>query len=67
MDKVKIIDSDKVMWDGETYPSEPEAKAKKAEYDKQKFETHMISEDGNYFLFTRRVVTEVVVDGQPPM
>ena len=29
------------------------------------FETEMIEEEGNYYVFTRRVVTEVVVEGQP--
>ena len=65
MEKVKIIDSDKYMWDGETYTSESEVNTKKAEYEKDNFETRLISEEGNYFLFTRRVVTEVVVEGQP--
>ena len=29
------------------------------------FEVELVEEDNQYFLFTRRVVKEVVVEGQP--
>ena len=66
MNIAKYFDGKKFMWDGKTYSTEAEALNVKAEYEKDKFETNLISEEGNYFLFTRRVVTEVVVEGQPP-
>jgi hypothetical protein len=55
------------MWDGKTYETEAEAAKTKAEYEKNNFETRLLSEGGKYFLFTRRVVTEIVVEGQPPL
>ncbi|MGQ9620248.1 MAG: hypothetical protein ACUVTX_04605 [Bacteroidales bacterium] len=64
MDNVKIFDKKKFMWDGRTYLNEPEANSVKEEYEKNNFETRLIREEGNYFLFTRRVVTEIVVDKQ---
>ena len=67
MDSVKILEGKKFMWDGKTYTTEAEALKIKEEYEKDNFETRLISEEGNYFLFTRRVVTEVVVEGQPPI
>ncbi len=67
MDNVKFFDENKFMWDGKTYISESEAINIKAEYEKNDFETRIVSEEDNYFLFTRRVVTEVVVEGQPPI
>jgi len=67
MDNVKFFDENKFMWDGKTYISESEAINIKAEYEKNDFETRLVSEEDNYFLFTRRVVTEVVVEGQPPI
>lgn len=67
MDNVKFFDENKFMWDGKTYISESEAINIKAEYKKNDFETRIVSEEDNYFLFTRRVVTEVVVEGQPPI
>ncbi len=55
------------MWDGKTYTTEAEALKIKGEYEQNNFETRIISEENNHFLFTRRVVTEVVVEGQPPL
>ena len=67
MENVKFFDGKKFMWDGRTYISESEAINIKAEYEKNNFETRIESEEDNYFLLTRRVVTEVVVEGQPPV
>ena len=62
MDNVKFFDEKKFMWDGRTYMSESEAIDIKAEYEKNNFETHLVREGEEYFLFTRRVVTEVTVE-----
>ncbi len=62
MDKVKIIDEKKFMWDGRTSMSESEALNIKAEYEKNNFETRLVQEDEKFFLFTQRVVTEVEVE-----
>ena len=62
MENVKILDEKKFMWDGRTYMSESEAKTVNAEYEKNNFEIQVVQEDGKYFLFTRRVVTEVEVE-----
>ena len=62
MESVKYFDEQKFMWDGRTYASEPEALAIKTEYEKNNFETRMFQEETNYFLFTRRVVKEVIVE-----
>lgn len=62
MENVKIFDEKKFMWDGRPYISESEASAIKAEYEKNNFETCIIQEEGQFFLFTRRVVTEVEVE-----
>jgi hypothetical protein len=64
MDNVKFFDEKKFMWDGRTYESEPEAINIKVEYEKNNFETRMVLEEEKYFLFTKRVVTEVVVEKQ---
>ena len=64
MDNVKFFNEKKFMWDGRTYISESEAINIKAEYEKNKFETCVVREEEKYFLFTRRVVTEVVIEKQ---
>jgi len=62
----KIIDDKKFMWDGKVYESESEAKDAMKGYEKDNFEARLLDEDGKHLLYTRRVVTEVVVEGPPP-
>ena len=64
MDNLRFFDEKKYMWDGRTYMTESEAIEVKTKYEKDEFETHLIKEEENYFLFTRRVVTEVILDNQ---
>ena len=64
MDNVKFFDEKKFMWDGRTYMSESEATSIKAEYEKNNFETLMVQEEEKYFLFTRRIVTEIEIEQQ---
>ena len=61
-----FVDRRKFVWDGEAYDSRATAEAKKSEYEGQGFETQTIEEEGKFLLYTRRVVKEVVVEGEPP-
>jgi len=61
-----FVDRRKYVWDGESYDSRDAAEAKKGEYEAQGFETHLIEEEGKFLVYTRRVVKEVVVEGEPP-
>ena len=61
----KIIDGKKFMWDGQTYGSEKEAQDVKQKYEGDKFEVRLLQEGDQYLLYTRRVVTEIVVEGEP--
>ncbi len=63
----RVIDSKKYMWDGIEYESGEQAGEKKAEYEKSGFETVLLEEEGRAVLYTRRVVTDVVVEGAPPL
>ena len=63
---VLFFERSKFMWDGESYDSRPGAEAKKSQYEAQGFETRLVEEDGKAFLYTRRVVKEIVIDGGPP-
>jgi hypothetical protein len=62
----RVIDGMKFMWDQTEYNSVEEAEKAKAGYEKDNFETRIVEEDGRTRVYTRRVVTEVVVDGPPP-
>jgi len=65
LDNVRVIDGKKFMWDGEDYESKTAAQENASKYSKDGFETKLIDEGGKFFVYTRRVVTEVVVEGEP--
>ena len=63
--KARIIDDKKFMWDAIEYESEKEAKSAEKEYLENGFEVRLVKEGEKALLFTRRIVTEIVIDGQP--
>ncbi len=65
MDLARIINGKKFMWDGATYPEEASAKETAQKYMEDGFETEVLKEDNNFYVFSRRVVKEVVVEGEP--
>lgn len=65
MQLAKIINEKKFMWDGKDYPDKKSALDIAQKYKKDGFETEVFEEDQKYYVFTRRVVEEVVVEGQP--
>ncbi len=62
-----MINSKKFMWDGVVYESEKEAQDTKQKYKDDNFEVEMKEEEGKHLLYTRRVVTEIVVEGEAPV
>ena len=61
-------DGKKFMWDKGFYSTEAEAEEKKAQYEKKDFEVVHLSEEGKHLLYTRRVVTEIVLEeGDRPL
>jgi len=61
------IDGKKFMWDKGNYSSEAEAKEKIVKYEKDGFETWLVKKEGKFLVYTRRIVTEIVLEegGQP--
>ena len=51
----------KYMWDGIDYPSKEKALEKAQKYKDDGFEVETYEENGKTYLYTRRVVKEVVV------
>ena len=66
-ENVRFFEGHKFMWDGEVYPSRDEAEAKREEYAGNDFETQLVEDQDQFLVYTRRVVTEVVVEGEAPM
>ena len=65
-DVSKVINGKKFMWDGIVYESKKEAEHTMQKYKKDGFEVEMIEEEKKHFLYTCRVVTEIVVEGEAP-
>jgi hypothetical protein len=64
--RARYIDGMKFMWDGREYETLEDAMKIKGEYEKERFETRIVEEGDKFHVYTRRVVTEIVVDGPPP-
>jgi hypothetical protein len=65
MEKSKTIDGKKFMWDGMEYKDENEARSALEKYESDGFEARRVAEDDKFYVFTRRVATEVKVEGAP--
>jgi hypothetical protein len=65
-DLSKIINGRKVMWDGVEYATEKEAQDVKKTYEDDNFEVELVQEEEKFLLYTRRVVTEIVLEGEAP-
>ena len=65
MELARIFNGKKFMWDGKAYADEKERREIGQKYQDGGFEVELVEEEGQYFLFTRRVVTEIVVEGTP--
>jgi hypothetical protein len=64
-DSFKILDTKKFLWDGETYETKDVATEVENKYKAENFETRVLEEEGKFLVYTRREVTEVVVEGAP--
>ena len=65
MEAVKIINGKKFIWDGYDYPEKENALEAAQKYKNDGFETEVIEKENKFFVFTRRVVKEVVIEGSP--
>lgn len=63
----KKFDGLKFMWDGISYATEEESKKAQQKYKEDGFEARTIKENDHFEVFTRRVVTEIVLEGEAPI
>jgi hypothetical protein len=61
-----VVEGKKYMWDGETYPGGTEADEAKKKYEADGFDVQVVGEGGEVAVYTRRKITEIVLEGQPP-
>jgi hypothetical protein len=62
MNLSKIFDGKKFMWDGMEYKDEKEAQEVLSKYQKDGFESYIYKENDKFYVFTRKVVTEVKIE-----
>ena len=60
-------DGDKYMWDGASYATRDEAETKAKSYADDDFETVVIESESTFLVYSRRVVTEIVLEGDAPL
>lgn len=65
--KGKKFDGEKFMWDGYSYTTEEEAKKSEKKYKEDGFDVRTIREKDHFEVYTRRVVTEIVLEGEAPI
>jgi hypothetical protein len=58
----QLFDGKKYMWDGQEYDDKKKAGEVEKEYREKGFDVQSCSEEGKILLFTRRVVTEIVLE-----
>ena len=56
-----VVEGKKLIWDGVDYMSGDDASKKMQTYKDSGFEVEALEENGKTFLYTRRVVKEVIV------
>ncbi len=61
-----IVNRKKFMWDGVVYETKKEAQDTMEKYKKDGFEVESIEEEKKHLLYSRRVVTEIVLEGEAP-
>jgi len=60
-----LRDGKKFMWDGRTVETKEEASRVAESYRNDNFEVQIVEEGGKFLVYSRRVVKEVVVAGEP--
>ena len=69
-DSSKIFNGKKFMWDNVLHETEKEVQELKQKYESDNFEVELVEEviDGatTTLIYTRRVITEIVLEGEPP-
>jgi hypothetical protein len=63
----RIFDGKKFMWDGVERADGREAEDAAARHGSAGFETRVVLEGGKGWVYTRRVVTEIKLEGAPPV
>jgi hypothetical protein len=64
MDLARRFEGKKFMWDGQSYPGEAQAAEAGSRYQTDGFQTQMVTEDGNTYVFSRKEIKEISIEGK---
>ena len=64
VDNYKILEGKKFMWDGSKYENKAQAREAENKYKEDGFETKLLEENDLVLVYTRRVVEEIVLEGE---
>jgi hypothetical protein len=64
MELARRFEGKKYMWDSLVYPDEKQAEEVRQKYQADGFLTQLVKEDDQYYIFTRREIKEVIVEGK---
>jgi len=63
IDNYKVLDGEKYMWDGYTYEEKAAADEAARKYGEDGFDARIVEDGNRYLVYTQRVVTEIVLEG----
>jgi len=66
-DLAQFAEGHKFMWDGGQYETREAAEAVQRGYENEGFETRLVEQDGGFLVYSRREVTEIVLEGDAPI
>jgi hypothetical protein len=61
-EQARVFDGKKFMWDGEEYDDKKKSAEVEKKYTEDGFEVQSCQENSKILLYTRRVVTEIVLE-----
>lgn len=61
-EKTRFFEGKKYMWDGQEYDNKEQASPVEKQYTEKGFEVQKCREDGKVLIYTRRIVTEIVLE-----
>ena len=64
MDLARRFEGKKFMWDGQTYAGDAQAGEVRRKYETEGYQTKMVTEDGSTFVFSRKEIKEIVIEGK---
>jgi hypothetical protein len=67
VDNIIFVEGKKYIWDSKTYDNSKSAQDQAESYKRDDFEVQVVDREGVFLVYSRRVVKDVVVEGDAPI